>query len=97
MDSEAVISHLERLRTLRVEFLQEKDPLKKQGMLDELLSLVQEHWVHLVGQVAEEDDPERLRALVAELNQILQARRTRGTVAGNSTSKLRTANEQTQD
>jgi hypothetical protein len=66
------------LRQVRAEFLQEQDPLKKQSMLDELLSLVQEHWVHLVGQVAEEKDPERLRALVAELDQILQARRMRG-------------------
>ena len=77
MHSEVVISHLEHLRQLRAEFLQEPDPHKKQRRLDELLSLVEEHWAHLVGQVADEKDPERLRALVTELDQILQNRRMR--------------------
>ena len=82
--SEVVISHLERLHELRTEFLQEQNPLKKQAMLDELLSLIQDHWIHLVGQVAEENDPERLRALVTELDQILQARSMRRRATGNS-------------
>ena len=73
-----------------MEFLREQDPLKKQSMLDDLLSLVQEHWVRLVGQVAEEKDPERLRALVAELDQILQARRMRRAENGDFSSAYRT-------
>jgi hypothetical protein len=44
-------------------------------LLDELLSLIQEHWIHLVGLVAEEEDPDRLRTLVAELDQLLEARK----------------------
>ena len=87
--SEVVILDLERLGKLRAEFLREKDPSQKQTKLNELLSLVQENWVHLVGQVAEENNPERLLALVTDLDQILEARRARRASSTNRSSELR--------
>ena len=68
---------LDRLRPLHQEFLLEPDPAKKNEILDELLTLIQEHWIHFVGLVAAEEDSTRLQLLVDDLDHILEARRGR--------------------
>lgn len=72
---EQPISHLTRLRELRSEFCREQDPVKRQQILDELLLLIEERWRHLLGLIAEEHNPLQLRAMIMELNAILQERR----------------------
>jgi hypothetical protein len=80
--SEVAISQLERLRQLHQEFLLDPDPAKKHEILDELLTLVQEHWNHFLGLLASEEDPVRLNALVQELDQILETRKARAAKTG---------------
>jgi hypothetical protein len=43
--------------------------------LDQLLTLVEERWKHMLGLIAEEHDPAHLRAMIVELNGILEERR----------------------
>lgn len=68
---------LDRLRPLHQEFLLEPDPAKKHKILGELLTLVQEYWIHFVGLAAAEEDPTRLQSWVDDLDKILEAWRTR--------------------
>ncbi len=69
------ISNLTRLRQLRAEFCVEQDPVKRQQILDHLLTLIEEKWKHLLGLIADEHDPAELRAMIMELNTILEARK----------------------
>lgn len=64
------------MRRLRQKFLLELDPAKKREILDDLLGLVQEHWIRFVGLVAAEEDPARLQSFMDHLDQMLEARRT---------------------
>ena len=73
------ISIAERLRELRTQVALEQNPIKKQEMLEQLLQLVQEPFFQLIQMVAKEENPERLRVLTAELNEIIEERRTHQT------------------
>lgn len=69
------ISNLTRLRQLRAQFCVEQDPVKRQQILDHLLALIEEKWTHLLGLIADEHDPAELRAMIVELNTILEERK----------------------
>ena len=69
------MSHLNRLREIRAALCSEQDPVKRQEILDCLLSLIEERWRQLLGLVAEEHDPAELRSMIRELSTILSERR----------------------
>lgn len=63
------------LRELQSQLALEQDPVKKQVIQEQLLDLVQQGFVDLVLMVAKEGDPDRLRVLVDQLNEIIDGRR----------------------
>ena len=66
--------HAASLQDLRLAFSEEQDSSSRQDILDRWLVTVQEQWKHLF-EIMTEEDPARLRLLVLELIQLLEARR----------------------
>jgi len=65
-----------KLIDLRLELSLERDPTRRQAIQSRLLSALQERWTELLELIAKEEDPERLRLLVRELEEMLEERKT---------------------
>jgi hypothetical protein len=70
------ITPIERLRALQREYALEPDATKKQEILQQILTLIQEGWNQLFTSLSKEANPQQTLLLVAELNRIFEERKT---------------------
>jgi hypothetical protein len=66
----------DELLELRNQFSRESDPAKKEEIVSRILSHVQTQWERLFKTLSNEQNPDRMLLMLAELDDLFETRRT---------------------